>query len=134
MTLLHCLVVPVHPSKPPSFRQLSLRVYLALYRLKTVTGTKQGAIRLPDDAPDSTAWVRRSSARLDVPSAPPRRFSISEDPESDTTSSDMGTGDARNSYESERHFLPLPLPPARREFAGRVPKPKPKQHPKNQGK
>ena len=123
-----------HPSKPPSFRQLLSAYYTWRSRLKTVTGTKQGAIRLPDDAPDSTAWVRRSSARLDVPSAPPRRFSISEDPESDTTSSDMGTGDARNSYESERHFLPLP--PARREFAGRVPKPKPKpkQHPKNQGK
>jgi hypothetical protein len=67
---------------------------------------------------------------------PPHRFSISEDPESDTTSSELGSGDARNSYESDRYMLPLP-PAARRnrEFAGRVPKPNPKPNPKpkNQG-
>lgn len=98
-------------------------------RLKTVTSTKQGAIRLPDDAPDSTSPRR---ARLDVPGEPQRRFSISEDPESDTTSSDIGSGEARDSHESDRHAF-LPLPPARREFAGRVPKPKgkPKPKPKN---
>ena len=111
---------PFRPRKFPTLLSPNIR----RSRLKTVTSTKQGAIRLPDDGPDSTA---PRSAHLDVPSMPARRFSISEDPESDTTSSDVGSVDARNSYESDRHFPP-PLP--RSEFAGRVPKPKPK----NQGK
>jgi len=110
-------------------RKMSSLKGVVAHGLKTMTGTKHGAIRLPDDAPDS---IGPRATRLNVPSVPPRRFSISEDPESDTTSSDVGSGDARNSYESDRRFFPLP-PAARRvrEFAVRVPNPKPA--PKNLG-